>query len=65
MISEKGAGLLKLNNGWKDGVVGKQLEISEHGPATVCGVFPDFIINSMADPDFRPSVFFYLPEAKI
>ncbi len=64
MISEKGAGLLKLNNGWKDGVVGKQLEISEHGTATVCGVFPDFIINSMADPDFRPSVFFYLPEQK-
>lgn len=64
MISEKGAGLLKLNNGWTDGVVGKQVDITEHNPATVCGVFPDFIINSMADPDFRPSVFFYLPEAK-
>lgn len=64
LISEKGADLLKLNNGWKDGVVGKQLEISEHGSTTVCGVFPDFIINSMADPDLRPSVFFYLPEPK-
>ena len=64
LISKKGAELLKLNNGWTDGVVGKQLEISEHGSTTVCGVFPDFIINSMADPDLRPSVFFYLPEEK-
>ena len=64
LISKKGAELLKLNNGWTDGVVGKQIEISEHGSTTVCGVFPDFIINSMADPDSRPSVFFYLPEEK-
>ncbi len=64
IISEKGAELLKINNGWNDGVVGKQLEITEHGSTTVCGVFPDFIINSMADPDLRPSVFFYLPEER-
>ena len=64
LISEKGAELLKLNNGWADGVVGKQLVITEHGSTTVCGVFPDFIINSLADPDSRPSVFFYLPETK-
>ena len=64
LISKKCADLLKLNNGWKDGVVGKQLDISEHGLTTVCGVFPDFIINSMSDPDLRPSVFFYLPESK-
>jgi putative ABC transport system permease protein len=62
MISEKGAELLKMNNGWTDGVVGKQLEITEHGYTTVCGVFPDFTISSMADPDQRPSVFFYMPE---
>jgi len=64
VISEKGAGLLKINNGWSDGVVGKHLSITEHGSTTVCGVFPDFIINSIADPDLRPSVFFYLPEEK-
>ncbi len=64
MISEKGAELLKINNSWTDGVVGKQLSISQHGSTTVCGVFPDFIINSLADPDLRPSVFFYLPEEK-
>lgn len=64
IISEKGAELLKINNGWSDGVIGKQLEITEHGSTTVCGVFPDFTINSMADPDLRPSVFFYLPEER-
>jgi putative ABC transport system permease protein len=64
LISEKGAELLKLNNGWTDGVVGKQIVITEHGLTTVCGVFPEFVINSLADPDSRPSVFFYLPEAK-
>jgi len=64
VISEKGAEMLKMNNGWTDGVVGKQLTITEHGPTTICGVFPDFIINSMADPDLRPSVFFYMPEEK-
>ncbi|MFZ2340632.1 MAG: ABC transporter permease [Bacteroidales bacterium] len=64
IISEKGAELLKINNGWNKGVVGKQLEITEHGSTTVRGVFPDFIINSMAEPDLRPSVFFYLPEER-
>ncbi len=64
IISEKGSELLKMNNGWTDGVAGKQIDITEHGSTTVCGVFPDFIINSIADPDSRPSVFFYLPEEK-
>ncbi|MCU0376873.1 MAG: ABC transporter permease [Bacteroidales bacterium] len=64
LISEKGAELLKMNNGWPDGVIGKQLIITEHGSTTVCGVFPDFIINTITFPDTRPSVFFYLPEEK-
>lgn len=64
VISERGAELLKMNNGWTDGVVGKQISITEHGSTSVCGVFPDFIIKSISDPDLRPSVFFYLPEEK-
>ena len=64
LISKKGAELLKINNGWADGVVGKQITITEHGSTTISGVFPDFIINSISDPDSRPSVFFYLPEEK-
>ncbi|MGE0077351.1 MAG: ABC transporter permease [Bacteroidales bacterium] len=67
LISRKGAEMLKMNNGWSDGVVGKQVEITEHsekGPSTICGVFPDFIINTITRPDTRPSVFFYLPQDK-
>ena len=62
MISKKGAELLRMNNGWTSGVTGKQIEITEHGSTTICGVFPDIIVNSIADPDQRPAVFFYLPE---
>ncbi len=64
VISEKGSDMLKMHFGWTDGVVGKQIHITEHGSTTVCGVFPDFIINSIAEPDTRPAVFFYLPEER-
>ncbi len=65
LISKKGAEMLAMNTGWKDGVTGKQINISEHGLTTIEGTFPDFTINSMADPDFRPSVFFFMPEERI
>jgi putative ABC transport system permease protein len=64
LISEKGANLLVVNNGWTDGVVGKQIEISEHGSTTIHGIFPDFVIHSLADPDVRPAVYFYCPETE-
>lgn len=64
LISHTGAELLKLNNKWTDGVVGKQITISEHGTTTVRGVFPDFIISSITNPDRRPAVFFYMPEER-
>ncbi|MGW8317150.1 MAG: ABC transporter permease [Bacteroidales bacterium] len=64
LISEKGAEMLELNFGWTDGVVGKQIEITEHGNTNICGVFPDFVVHSMADPDLRPAVYFYSPESQ-
>ena len=64
LISEKGAGLLLMNTGWTDEVVGKQVIITEHGNTNICGVFPDFVIRSMANPDERPAVFFYTPESR-
>jgi putative ABC transport system permease protein len=64
LISKKGAELLKLNNGWTDGVLGKQITVTEHGSTTIRGVFPDFVVRSISNPDVRPSVFFYLPEEK-
>ncbi len=62
MISEKCAELLQLHNGWKDGVVGKTINITEHDQSTIRGVYPDFVIKSIADPDNRPSVFFFVPQ---
>jgi len=64
MISRKGAEMLKMNNGWADGVVGKQIEASEHNAGTIEGVFSDFVVGSVADPDVRPSIFYFLPEEK-
>ena len=63
LISEKAAEKLKAFNGWKN-VVGEQLDISEHETSTVRGVFPDFIIGTITNPDLRPSVFYYYPEMK-
>jgi putative ABC transport system permease protein len=63
LISQKGAEKLKLFIGWKQ-VVGKQVDISEHGKSTIRGVFPDFVVNNLTRPDSRPSVFFYYPEEK-
>lgn len=63
IISQKGASMLALNNGWKDGVVGKNISITEHNSnnstSKISGVFPDFIIGSIDGQDTRPSVFFY------
>jgi len=62
LISQKGAQMLAMNTGWKDGVLGKQIRISQHGTTTIQGVFPDFIVGSISNPDYRPSVFFYLSD---
>ncbi|NCB07393.1 MAG: ABC transporter permease [Bacteroidia bacterium] len=63
LISEKGAEKLKVFNGWKN-VVGEQVDVSEHGTSTIRGIFPDFIIGTVTNPDLRPSVFFYYTEEK-
>jgi putative ABC transport system permease protein len=65
LISNKGANMLMINSGWKDGVLGKQITLSEHGTNTIRGVFPDFVVGSMtADPDLRPAMFSFLPDDK-
>ncbi|HAQ19107.1 MAG TPA: hypothetical protein DCR40_07735 [Prolixibacteraceae bacterium] len=63
LISKRGAEKLKVFNGWKN-VVGKQVDISEHGKSTIRGVFPDFIVNTITNPNSRPSVFYYYPAEK-
>ncbi|NLV19207.1 MAG: FtsX-like permease family protein [Bacteroidetes bacterium] len=63
LISKKGAEKLKVFNGWQN-VVGEQVDISAHGISTIRGVFPDFIVKSITEPDLRPSVFYYYPAEK-
>ncbi|HEX2975832.1 MAG TPA: FtsX-like permease family protein [Bacteroidales bacterium] len=64
LISKRGSDMLLMNTGWKDGVTGKQINLTEHGTFTIRGVFTDFTIHSMTYPDQRPAMFSYLPEAK-
>jgi putative ABC transport system permease protein len=64
LISRKGADMLMINGGWKDGVIGKQITLSEHGTYTIRGIFPDFCVGSMSYPDMRPALFSYLPDSK-
>ncbi len=65
LISQLGANKLIAYNKWTDGIVGKNLFVSEHnGNPTICGIFPDFVIHSIANRDPRPAVFFYRPREK-
>jgi putative ABC transport system permease protein len=64
LLSRKGADMLIITGGWKDGVVGKQITLSEHGAHTIRGVFSDFVISSMTSPDQRPAIFSYMPDDK-
>lgn len=64
LVSQKCADMIIINSGWKDGVIGKQINLTEHGTFTIRGVFPDFVSNSISTPDRRPIMFSYLPESK-
>lgn len=67
LISQKAADLLVLNNGWHDGVVGRDISITEHngkGASRVAGIFPDVVVGSLMNKDIRPSVFFYMPRER-
>ncbi len=68
LISQSGAEKLIAYNKWQGSVVGKEINITEHHrtdeKARICGVFPDFVIGSIANADNRPAVFFFVPQAK-
>ena len=53
--------------GWTDGVIGKQVLITEHSQAgddlfTIVGVFSDIRVGTVIDEDSRPNVLFYSDE---
>lgn len=62
-VSESFLGKMAEFEDWSDGAVGKQIYISEHsndGTAlTVSGVYKDYRIRSLTNPDERASVKFY------
>lgn len=62
MVSKSFIEKMKLQAGWQDGVVGKDVLVSEHGLSRIVGVFPDIRISSITNPDTRSSVIFYSPE---
>jgi putative ABC transport system permease protein len=64
MVSESFVTLMEERAGWKDGVVNKNVLVTEHnGEQTICGVFGNiFIAPQSFGRDTRPAVFFYDPE---
>lgn len=50
--------LIRIGN-LTNGVVGKSVNVSEHGVCTIIGVFPDIRLTSIANEDDRPAALFY------
>ena len=50
---------MKTLEGWEDGVVGKEVYISEHGLCRIAGVFENVRLGSINKGDIRASAIFY------
>lgn len=63
MVSRSFVKKMELLVGWKDGVIGKSILVTEHSdnnqPFTICGVYEDFRVGSISAQDDRPTVMFY------
>jgi Predicted ABC-type transport system involved in lysophospholipase L1 biosynthesis, permease component len=59
LVSESFAERMKTLAGWNDGVVGKEILVSEHGLSKITGVYPDIRMGALNGLDTRPSVLFY------
>lgn len=66
MVSRAFAEKISQMAGWKDGVIGKSIHVSEHSQTntelfTICGVYENIRIGSIADtdPDLRPTAVFW------
>ena len=64
MVSHSFVNRMKKAAHWTDDVVGKKIIISEHSDSnhdafTICGIYRDFRIGSISQPDTRPSIMFY------
>lgn len=66
MVSRSFVDKMSLMAGWNQEAVGKSVLITEHSlelyeSFTICGVYEDVRLQSISDPDSRPSVMFYNP----
>ena len=64
MVDETFAGRICEILGWKDGVIGKQILMSEHSQSgddvfTIVGVFEDVRVGTVVYEDTRPNILFY------
>lgn len=59
VVSKKFADTLLSFTGWTDGVVGKNIFISEHDMCTIVGVHNDIRLGTIAKEELRPSAYFY------
>ncbi len=62
LISQSCAEKLKIFEPYTDGLIGKQIAISEHRISIIKGIYEDVTIGSLANPDLRPSVMFFASE---
>lgn len=58
MVSRSFADKLIELLGWEDGVVGKPVQLTEHGVVTIIGVYENFRVGSLTANDPRPSALF-------
>ncbi|MEG1585624.1 MAG: FtsX-like permease family protein, partial [Bacteroidales bacterium] len=71
MVDRNFAEKMKTVAGWTDGVIGKNICITEHSQSnesyTICGVYENIRLGSIADQDNRPSFMFYrkAPSSKV
>lgn len=65
MISRRFAEYMERTAGWTGSPVGKQICVTSHNTGgkaqTICGVYEDYRIGSIADNDVRPAALFYSP----
>lgn len=62
LVSKSFEEKMALLCGWTDGVIGKEVMLSQWGLSRIVGVFNDIRIASIANQDTRPSVLLYSKE---
>ena len=62
IVSQLFADLLIEHTGWNDGIIGKNLLLTEHGICTIVGIYPNIKVSSIDNNNANPSAMFYSNE---